>query len=173
MVRVAPRSTSIALRLNVTPLVIGLAILAFGTGSPELFVSVEAAYRGNSGIGPWQRRRLKHRNIALILGMWSLVRLMRVHSKLIRREIPLMIAVTLILCVLLFDGVLNACTSFFVRRFFVTVGKQELVNPTPEREVARWNRAGGTTFLKKLGTSLFEQALSRNVTRCGLSRSGW
>ena len=100
-------STSIALRLGVTPLVIGLTIVAFGTGSPELFVSVEAAYRGNSGIALGNVVGSNISNIALILGMSSLVRPMRVHSKLIRREIPLMIAVTLILCVLLFDGVLS------------------------------------------------------------------
>lgn len=100
-------STSIALRLGVTPLVIGLTIVAFGTGSPELFVSVEAAYRGDSGIALGNIVGSNISNIALILGMSSLVRPMRVHSKLIRREIPLMIAVTLILCVLLFDGVLS------------------------------------------------------------------
>jgi cation:H+ antiporter len=100
-------STSIALRLGVTPLVIGLTIVAFGTGSPELFVSVEAAYRGNSGIALGNVVGSNISNIALILGMSSLVRPMCVHSNLIRREIPLMIAVTLILCVLLFDGVLS------------------------------------------------------------------
>lgn len=100
-------STSIALRFGVTPLVIGLTIVAFGTGSPELFVSVEAAYRGNSGIALGNVVGSNISNIALILGMSSLVRPMRVHSRLIRREIPLMIGVTLILCVLLFDGVLS------------------------------------------------------------------
>jgi cation:H+ antiporter len=100
-------STSIALRLGVTPLVIGLTIVAFGTGSPELFVSVEAAYRGNSGIALGNVVGSNISNIALILGVSSLVRPMRVHSSLIRREIPLMIGVTLILCLLLFDGMLS------------------------------------------------------------------
>ena len=43
-------SISIALRLGVTPLVIGLTVIAFGTGSPELFVCVGAALGGESGI---------------------------------------------------------------------------------------------------------------------------
>lgn len=100
-------STSIALRLGVTPLVIGLTVVAFGTGSPELFVSVEAAYYGNSGIALGNVVGSNISNVALILGVSALVRPMQVQSKLIRREMPLMIAVTLLLCLLLFDGVLS------------------------------------------------------------------
>lgn len=100
-------STSIALRVGVTPFVIGLTIVAFGTGSPELFVSVEAAYRGNSGIALGNVVGSNISNIALILGASAVVRPMQVRSQLIRREMPLMIAVTLLLCLLLFDGVLS------------------------------------------------------------------
>jgi cation:H+ antiporter len=100
-------STSIALRLGVTPLVIGLTVVAFGTGSPELSVSVEAAYRGNSGIALGNVVGSNISNIALILGLAALVRPMRVRSQLIRREMPLLIAVTLLLCLLLWDGALG------------------------------------------------------------------
>lgn len=100
-------STSIALRLGVTPLVIGLTVVAFGTSSPELFVSVEAAYLGNSGIVLGNVVGSNISNIALILGVSALARPMRVRSELIRREMPLMIAVTLLLCLLLIDGVLS------------------------------------------------------------------
>ena len=100
-------STSIALRLGVTPLVIGLTVVAFGTSSPELFVSVEAAYHGNSGIVLGNVVGSNISNIALILGVSALARPMRVRSELIRREMPLMIAVTLLLCLLLIDGVLS------------------------------------------------------------------
>ena len=100
-------STSIALRLGVSPLVIGLTVVAFGTSSPELFVSVEAAYHGNSGIVLGNVVGSNISNIALILGVSALARPMRVRSELIRREMPLMIAVTLLLCLLLIDGVLS------------------------------------------------------------------
>lgn len=100
-------STSIALRLGVTPLVIGLTVVAFGTGSPELTVSVESAYRGNSGIALGNVVGSNISNIALILGLSALARPMHVRSKLIRREMPLMIAVTLLLCLLLWDGALG------------------------------------------------------------------
>lgn len=100
-------STSIALRFGVTPLVIGLTVVAFGTGSPELTVSVESAYRGDSGIALGNIVGSNISNVALILGLSALARPMHVRSKLIRREMPLMIAVTLLLCLLLWDGALS------------------------------------------------------------------
>jgi cation:H+ antiporter len=100
-------STAIALRLGVTPLVVGLTVVAFGTGSPELFVSVEAAYGGNSGIALGNIVGSNISNIALILGVSALARPMHVRSELIRREMPLMIVVTLFLCALLLDGALS------------------------------------------------------------------
>ncbi len=100
-------SSALALRLGVTPLVVGLTVVAFGTGSPELFVSVEAAYRGESGIALGNVVGSNISNIALILGLSALARPMKVRSELIKREVPLMIAVTLLLCALLYDGTLS------------------------------------------------------------------
>lgn len=100
-------SSSVALRLGVTPLVIGLTIVAFGTGTPELLVSVEAATAGNSGMALGNIVGSNISNIALILGCAALARPMRVRPVLLRREVPLMIAVTLLLCVMLLDGGLS------------------------------------------------------------------
>ena len=100
-------SSALALRLGVTPLVVGLTVVAFGTGSPELFVSVEAAYRGDSGIALGNVVGSNIGNVALILGLAALARPLKVRSELIRREVPLMIGVTLLLCVLLYDGALG------------------------------------------------------------------
>ncbi len=100
-------SSALALRLGVTPLVIGLTVVAFGTGSPELFVSVEAAYRGEGGIALGNVVGSNISNVALILGLSALARPMKVRSELIKREVPLMIVVTLLLCLLLLDGTLS------------------------------------------------------------------
>lgn len=100
-------SSALALRLGVTPLVVGLTVVAFGTGSPELFVSVEAAYRGESGIALGNVVGSNISNVALILGLSALARPMKVRSELIKREVPLMIGVTLLLCLLLLDGTLS------------------------------------------------------------------
>src|SRR5687768_12425099 len=60
-------SSALALRFGVTPLVVGLTVVAFGTGSPELFVSVQAAYKGESGIA-LGNCRIEHQQCCLDLG---------------------------------------------------------------------------------------------------------
>ena len=100
-------STALALRFGVTPLVVGLTVVSFGTGSPELFVSIQAALKGESGLALGNVVGSNISNIALILGLSSLARPMKVRSELIKREVPLMIAITLLLCLLLLDGMLS------------------------------------------------------------------
>lgn len=107
-------STGLALRMGVTPLAIGLTVVAFGTGSPELVVSIEAARAGNSGIALGNVVGSNIGNIALVLALAALAKPMPVRSELIRREVPLMIGVTLLLCVLLLDGELSRLEGLFL-----------------------------------------------------------
>jgi cation:H+ antiporter len=100
-------SSALALRLGVTPLVIGLTVVSFGTGSPELIVSIEAATQGNSAIALGNVVGSNISNIALILGLAALARPLPVRVEFIRREVPVMIAVSLLLCLLLIDGSLS------------------------------------------------------------------
>jgi len=100
-------SSGLALRLGVTALAIGLTVVAFGTGSPELVLGIEAARAGNSELALGNVVGSNISNIALVLGLAALVKPMRVRSELIRREMPLMIAVTLLLCIMLYDGRLS------------------------------------------------------------------
>jgi cation:H+ antiporter len=100
-------SSALALRLGVAPLVIGLTVVSFGTGSPELIVSIEAASQGNSAIALGNVVGSNISNIALILGLAALARPLPVRVEFIRREVPVMIAVSLLLCVLLIDGSLS------------------------------------------------------------------
>lgn len=100
-------STGLALRMGISTLAIGLTVVAFGTGSPELVLSIEAARAGNSGIALGNVIGSNIANITLVLGLSSLVKPIRVRSALVRREMPLMIAVTLLLCAMLLDGRLS------------------------------------------------------------------
>lgn len=105
--RLVRGSSSIALRMGVTPLVVGLTIVAFGTGSPEMIVSLQAALTGSGDLALGNIVGSNIANIALILGVAALARPLQVRSVLLRREMPVMIGVTLLLLVLLRDGELG------------------------------------------------------------------
>jgi len=93
--------------MGVTALAIGLTVVAFGTGSPELVVSIEAARAGNGGVALGNVVGSNIANITFVLGFAALARPLTVRSELVRREMPLMIGVTLLLCVLLLDRKLS------------------------------------------------------------------
>ena len=90
-------SSSLALRVGISPLVVGLTVVAFGTSSPELVVSLKAALEGNGDISLGNVIGSNIANIALILGIAALIRPLKVQAVVIRREIPIMIFVSLIL----------------------------------------------------------------------------
>lgn len=97
-------SSAIAARLGIAPLVIGLTLVALGTSSPELFVSVGAALSGNSSIALGNVIGSNIGNIALILGVAALVRPLEVRAEIVRREVPVMIGASVLLWLLLLDG---------------------------------------------------------------------
>jgi len=96
-------SSALALRLGVTPLVIGLTVVAFGTSSPELAVSVESALAGSSAIAVGNVIGSNIANIGLILGVTAMIRPMHVQPSLLREQIPLMILISLAFWVMALD----------------------------------------------------------------------
>jgi cation:H+ antiporter len=100
-------ASALALRVGITPLVVGLTVVAFGTSTPELVVSLKAALIGNSSISLGNVVGSNIANIAFILGIAALIRPLDVHANVIRREIPIMIGLSILLIVLLLDGELS------------------------------------------------------------------
>jgi cation:H+ antiporter len=94
----------LALRLGLTPLVIGLTVIAFGTSSPEMVVSVQAARAGNGAISIGNVIGSNICNIALILGLCALISPLKADLQVIRREVPIMIGVTVVALLVLLDG---------------------------------------------------------------------
>lgn len=97
----------LALRLGVTPLVVGLTVVAYGTGSPEMVVSVRGALAGQGGLAIGNVVGSNIANIALILGLSSLVRPTRVDSQLVKREMPVLVGSSVLFVGLIHDGVLS------------------------------------------------------------------
>ena len=97
-------SASLAARAGLTPLVIGLTVVAFGTSSPELAVSLKAAYAGQGDVAVGNVVGSNVLNIAVILGLSAVICPISVHLQLIKVDVPIMILVSVLLPVLLSDG---------------------------------------------------------------------
>ncbi len=97
-------AASIAARLGVPALVIGLTVVAWGTSAPELVVSTFASLNGQGGIALGNVVGSNIFNIAAIVGLAAVVYPMRVHVQLIRLDIPLMIGLSVLLAALLLDA---------------------------------------------------------------------
>lgn len=100
-------SSALALKIGIAPLIVGLTVVAFGTSAPELVVSLKAALIGNSSISLGNVVGSNIANIALILGIAAIIRPLDVHANVVRKEIPIMIGVSILLIILLLDGELS------------------------------------------------------------------
>jgi cation:H+ antiporter len=97
-------ATALAALAGISPLVVGLTVVAYGTSSPELAVSVQSALDGNPDIAVGNVVGSNIFNILFILGVCALVLPLTVQAQLIRREVPVMIAVSILLLGLALDG---------------------------------------------------------------------
>ena len=93
-------SSSLAQSLGVTPIVIGLTVVAFGTSAPELVVSVISSIKGKSMIAVGNVVGSNICNIALVLGIAAAFRPITCHPSVIRRDVPIMLGISLYLLVI-------------------------------------------------------------------------
>ncbi len=100
-------SSRFAAALGVTPLVIGLTLVAYGTSAPEMAVSVQAALSGRPAIALGNVIGSNIFNILAILGLSALVQPLVVHRSLVRRDVPVMIAVSILMYLMMLDGKLG------------------------------------------------------------------
>ncbi|MFB9885514.1 calcium/sodium antiporter [Balneatrix alpica] len=93
-----------ARQLGVSTLVIGMFVVGFGTSAPELMVSTMAALDGNSLLAVGNALGSNITNISLILGVTAILMPISVASGIIRRELPMLLAITFAAALLLLDG---------------------------------------------------------------------
>ena len=94
----------LAALLGMTPLVIGLTVVAFGTSSPELAVSLQSAFAGSAELAVGNAVGSNTLNILLILGLSATVFPLAVQRQVIRLDVPVMIGVTIGLLLIGWDG---------------------------------------------------------------------
>ena len=112
-----------AKHLGMPPLLIGMVIIGFGTSAPEMVVSAIAAFQGNPGLALGNAYGSNITNIALILGLTSIISPIAVHSSVLRKELPILAGVTVFAVVMLLDGELTRMDAWaFLGVFGALVG---------------------------------------------------
>jgi cation:H+ antiporter len=106
--RLVDGSSALALRLRLTPLVVGITVVAFGTSAPELVVSIRATLAGSSEIAIGNVIGSNIANIALILGVTAVIRPMTgIHRDILKVDVPLMMFVTLAASLFILDDIIG------------------------------------------------------------------
>lgn len=112
-----------AKHFGMSPLLIGMLIVGFGTSLPEMVVSAIAAWQGNPGLALGNAYGSNITNVALILGVTALIAPIAVHSGVVRKELPLLAAIGLFSGWQLWDGELSRTDGIvLVLGFFILVG---------------------------------------------------
>lgn len=107
-----------ARHFHVSPLLVGMLIVGFGTSAPEMLVSAISAIDGAPGIALGNAWGSNIANIALILGITALVKPVRVQSRVIRTELPILLGVTVVAGAIVLDGTLGRIDAVVLLALF-------------------------------------------------------
>lgn len=129
--RLVAGASATARNLGVSPLIIGLVIVGFGTSAPELVVSAVASARGNAGLAVGNAIGSNIANMGLILGFTALIYPLRLESSTLKREYPLLLLIMLVSLFMALDmrlsrleGVLLLVGLFAMVAWLVRFGMQ-------------------------------------------------
>ena len=100
-------ASRLAIAAGISPLVVGLTVVAFGTSSPEMAVTVSSAYAGQADVAVGNVVGSNIFNVLFILGLSAVIAPLVVAQQLVRLDVPLMIGVSLLALVLGLDGVVG------------------------------------------------------------------
>lgn len=149
------------------PLLIGMVVIGFGTSAPEIVVSAFSAAQGNPGLALGNAYGSNIANIALILGLTALICPITIKSGVLRKELPVLLAVTLLGSGLLFDLYLSVIDAWilllafaFIMVWWIWLGLRQRydsleadvdvkleVDPMPRRTALIWLLVGMTLLV--------------------------
>ena len=109
-------ASKIATALHVSPLLIGLTVVAFGTSSPEATVSIVSALEDSAGVAIGNVIGSNIFNITLVVGITALINPLKVENETIRKEIPFTLLASIALLILMSDVALQSLTTNYISR---------------------------------------------------------
>ena len=130
-------ASKLALSFGISPLVVGLTIVAFGTSAPEVAVSVGAVLDGNPDIAIGNVVGSNIFTVLFILGLSALIVPLVVNIQLIRQEVPIMIGASLLLLVLTLDGNLSVWDGAFLFALLIAYTVFLIVQSRKETKAAK------------------------------------
>jgi cation:H+ antiporter len=108
-------ASAIATRTGISPLIVGLTVVAFGTSAPELMVTILGSLEGHAGLAYGNVIGSNIANLALVLGGAALMAPVTIEGQLLRREVPLLLLGTAALVVMSLDGFLRGADALLDR----------------------------------------------------------
>lgn len=114
-------AASTARYFGMPPLLVGMVIVGMGTSAPEMTVSVLAASQGSPGIALGNAYGSNITNIALILGLTALISPIMVHPQVVRKELPILMGVTLLAAWQLWDGEVSRADAIVLLLVFAAL----------------------------------------------------
>ncbi|MFZ5737812.1 MAG: calcium/sodium antiporter [Pseudomonadota bacterium] len=144
-------ASKLALSFGISPLVVGLTVVAFGTGSPELAVAIQAAISGQADITVGNVVGSNIFNVLFILGLSALITPLIINRQLIRQEVPIMVGTSLLVAALAWDGSLSlldglllicllaAYTAFLIVQSRRQEAASDADEPTAAESASRWD----------------------------------
>lgn len=116
-------ASALAKNMGISPMIIGMTIVAMGSSAPEIMVAATASLADNADTAVGNAIGSNITNIALVLGLTALFKPLAVNSMTIRREMPILLLVTLIAMFFLYDLFLKTWEgSILLVMFFMTIG---------------------------------------------------
>lgn len=141
-------ASKLAFRVGISPLVVGLTVVAFGTSAPELAINIQSALGGQPDIALGNVIGSNIFNILFILGLSALITPLLVDSQLIRLDVPLMILASIVVYLLALDGTLSTLeggllfgSMLFYLTFIIRQSRRENASQTPAEESPQDNPA--------------------------------
>jgi len=126
-------SASTARYFGMPPLLIGMVIVGFGTSAPEMTVSALASLQGNGCIALGNAYGSNIANIALILGLAAIINPINVSSVVLRKELPILCAVTALAFIQLWNGYLSRLDAFVLLAVFAGLMGWTILNALRSR----------------------------------------
>lgn len=137
-------ASRMAIGAGVSPLVVGLTVVAYGTSTPELVVSTLASLRGQNDIAVANVVGSNIFNVLLILGLAALVAPLTIHRQVWRREVPIMIGASIVLVLFGLDGRIGLLEALLLLAGIVAYSAHSIVASRRETAAAQAEAAHAT-----------------------------